>query len=330
VVPPVIGSGELVDRWVAGVGLDCDPGPDGVPREPVLFVDLSRPAHPLAARAARDSLTVLIGVGAGAAADHSAAGHDIPLRQALDLVCSDEDLTQVVVTAQRAPVAVVTLGRLLRQTSVLDLASALAAESAAYSTLLAGPERARLLPARESDPAHGSRVRVESGPDGLRLVLCRPERNNRVDAELRDELCAALQLARGMGTPVHLCAEGPDFSTGGDLAEFGSLPDPATAHVIRLARSAGWLMSRLRSTAVLQGRCLGSGIEIPAFCSHVSAQADLRAALPELSLGLVPGAGGTVSVTRRIGRWRTLLLCLTGRTIDAATALSWGLVDEIL
>lgn len=51
--------------------------------------------------------------------------------------------------------------------------------------------------------------------------------------------------------------------------------------------------------------------------------------LPELSLGLIPGAGGTVSVTRRIGRWRTAYLILSGRTIDAATALRWGLVDEI-
>ncbi|MCW2550649.1 MAG: enoyl-CoA hydratase, partial [Mycobacterium sp.] len=51
--------------------------------------------------------------------------------------------------------------------------------------------------------------------------------------------------------------------------------------------------------------------------------------LPELALGLLPGAGGTVSITRRIGRWRTAYLVLSGRTIDAATALDWGLVDAI-
>ena len=44
-------------------------------------------------------------------------------------------------------------------------------------------------------------------------------------------------------------------------------------------------------------------------------------------MGLVPGAGGTVSITRRIGRQRTALLALTGRTIDAPTALEWGLID---
>jgi enoyl-CoA hydratase/carnithine racemase len=46
-------------------------------------------------------------------------------------------------------------------------------------------------------------------------------------------------------------------------------------------------------------------------------------------LGLIPGAGGTVSITRRIGRWRTAYLVLSGQTIDAATALDWGLVDEV-
>jgi enoyl-CoA hydratase/carnithine racemase len=47
-------------------------------------------------------------------------------------------------------------------------------------------------------------------------------------------------------------------------------------------------------------------------------------------MGLMPGAGGTVSVPRRIGRQRTARMCLTGTTIDAATALGWGLVDAIV
>ena len=52
--------------------------------------------------------------------------------------------------------------------------------------------------------------------------------------------------------------------------------------------------------------------------------------LPEVSMGLMPGAGGTVSVPRRIGRQETARMCLTGTTIDAATALDWGLVDAIV
>jgi enoyl-CoA hydratase/carnithine racemase len=61
----------------------------------------------------------------------------------------------------------------------------------------------------------------------------------------------------------------------------------------------------------------------------VVASSDAAIALPEVTLGLIPGAGGTVSLPRRIGRHRTALLALSGKTVDAATALDWGLVDEV-
>jgi enoyl-CoA hydratase/carnithine racemase len=47
-------------------------------------------------------------------------------------------------------------------------------------------------------------------------------------------------------------------------------------------------------------------------------------------MGLIPGAGGTVSLARRIGRWRTLYLALSGKPLDTATALDWGLVDGLV
>jgi enoyl-CoA hydratase/carnithine racemase len=59
------------------------------------------------------------------------------------------------------------------------------------------------------------------------------------------------------------------------------------------------------------------------------ARPDFTAALPEVQLGLIPGAGGTYSITRRVGRHRTALLALSGGRLDAATALRWGLVDAI-
>ena len=74
---------------------------------------------------------------------------------------------------------------------------------------------------------------------------------------------------------------------------------------------------------------MGAGIELPAFVNRVIALRDSSIGLPEIDLGLIPGAGGTVSVTRRIGRHRTALLALSGQPIDAETALSWGLVDEL-
>jgi enoyl-CoA hydratase/carnithine racemase len=66
-----------------------------------------------------------------------------------------------------------------------------------------------------------------------------------------------------------------------------------------------------------------------AFASTVVAEVDATFGLPEISMGLIPGAGGTVSIPRRIGRQRTLWLALTGARIDAVTALARGLVDAL-
>jgi enoyl-CoA hydratase/carnithine racemase len=78
-----------------------------------------------------------------------------------------------------------------------------------------------------------------------------------------------------------------------------------------------------------EARLRGSGIELPAFAGTLRASPSARIALPELGLGLIPGAGGTWSLTKRIGRHRVALLALTCRAIDAPTALAWGLVDEM-
>src|SRR5205085_3102840 len=66
---------------------------------------------------------------------------------------------------------------------------------------------------------------------------------------------------------------------------------------------------------------------LPAFAATVVAAADTRIALPEIKLGLIPGAGGTVSLPRRIGRHRAAYLALSGATIGTETAIGWGLVD---
>ena len=79
----------------------------------------------------------------------------------------------------------------------------------------------------------------------------------------------------------------------------------------------------------LHRACIGAGIELPAFAGTVLAAPDARVRLPEVAMGLVPGAGGTVSLPRRIGRHRTCWLGVTGAELDAEAALAWGLVDRI-
>jgi len=201
--------------------------------------------------------------------------------------------------------------------------------------LQAGPEFAAWRaahPAKPVDDGH-SAVVVEREDNTLVVTLDRPRRHNAISTRLRDELAAALSIACSDDSieRVLLRGNGPSFCSGGDLDEFGSRPDPATAHVIRLARSPARLVHQLaaRTTAQLHGAAFGGGIEIAAFASAVEALPGTQIALPEVALGLIPGAGGTVSVTRRVGRQRAAALALSGREIDTATALEWGLIDRI-
>jgi enoyl-CoA hydratase/carnithine racemase len=165
------------------------------------------------------------------------------------------------------------------------------------------------------------------------ITLNRPERRNAYGRQLRDALADALRIA--LLDPeverVVLDGAGPCFCAGGDLAEFGTTPDLATAHFVRTQGGAGLLLSALKDRVEvhLHGPCVGAGVELPAFAGAVIAAAGTTFRLPEVGMGLIPGAGGTVSIPRRIGRWRTLYLALTGRPLDAETALGWGLVDAV-
>lgn len=213
-------------------------------------------------------------------------------------------------------------------------------ESLAYSTLQSGSEFARWLAERgpASAPALPDPVQLERDGDTLLVRFNRPQRHNAFSTDARAALLDALEVAvlDPSVDEVVLSGNGKSFCSGGDLAEFGSFDDPAGAHLARTRHSPALVLDELtarlgpRCRARVHGQVLGSGLEMAAFCGAVTADPDAVFGLPELSLGLIPGAGGTVSITRRIGRWRTAYLVLSGHTIDAATALSWGLVDALV
>jgi enoyl-CoA hydratase len=273
-----------------------------------------------------------VGVASGGVAPGAEA-----LAAALDVVAASEDeLAAIQDTARRAPLAALVLVQLLRGSEGRSIAEGLIAESLAYSTLQAGPEFAAWRAGRQprerevnSEPA----VRVTRNAGSVELRLNRPEKRNAFSAEMRDALCEALALVIQDASlrNVVLAGEGPSFSSGGDLDEFGTFPDPATAHAIRTTRNAALLLSRCadRVEARVHGACVGAGAELPAFCRRVVAAPGAFFQLPEVGFGLVPGAGGTVSLPRRIGRQRTAWLALTGRRLPAELAREWGLVDEI-
>jgi enoyl-CoA hydratase/carnithine racemase len=177
-------------------------------------------------------------------------------------------------------------------------------------------------------------VLVERDGGTLWVTLDRPEARNAIDRAMRDQLFEAFTVAAldpDVGT-VKLRATGPAFSIGGDLAEFGTTRDPAEAHLIRSQTlpAIPLVACAAKVDVHLQGACIGAGIELAAFAARVTASPDAWFQLPELAMGLIPGAGGCVSLPRRIGRQRTTLMILSGRRISARTALEWGLVDAIV
>ena len=252
------------------------------------------------------------------------------------VVTTRDDLAAVVAAVEGAPFAAATLVQVLRPGVGLPVDAALTLESLAYATLQAGPEHAAWLRARPAAPARETDAEpvVRMAREGERLVvtLDRPARHNAFSARMRDELHAALLVtAAEPSLAVVLRGAGPSFSSGGDLDEFGTRPDPATAHLVRMTRSPARVLAARASrvTVELHGACIGAGIELAAFAGRVVAAPDAFFQLPELGMGLIPGAGGTVSIPRRIGRQRTAWLALTGRRLDAATARAWGLIDAI-
>lgn len=234
-------------------------------------------------------------------------------------------------------VAASVCAQVLRFSSAVSFDGALAVESMAFSMLLASQSfqawRAA-RPVRSRADAASPRVAVDVIGSAIALRLTRSEVRNAFDAGMRDALSEALSFAleHPDGLAVTLSGEGPCFSAGGDLDEFGAAADVGLAHLIRTLRSPVRLAHALgeRLTVELHGACVGAGIEVPAAAGRVIARSDTTFRLPEVSMGLIPGAGGTASLPRRIGRHRTAWLAISGEALAAETAHAWGLVDAVI
>jgi hypothetical protein len=328
----VVGRGELAALGGGAVVVDLEAGAD-----PGDADDTRGGAADGHGRNAVDDLpVVVVGVAAGAGTPAEAA---TPGSDLVDVVVGDDaGAARLVAAIDAHPLAATALALLLRGAERRTVPEGLVAESATYSLLQFGPEHGAWLdrrgPPRVREGDDGPRLRVRREDNGavLHITLDRPAVRNAYDAAMRDALLDALAVAQADPTVgVVLDGAGPAFCSGGDLDEFGTRRDPASSHLVRLGRSAGHALHLLadRVTARVHGASVGSGVELAAFAGWVEAAPDATFALPEVAMGLVPGAGGTVSIPGRIGRHRTAWLALTGQRIDASTARRWGLVDEI-
>ncbi|MBS0391207.1 MAG: enoyl-CoA hydratase/isomerase family protein [Proteobacteria bacterium] len=274
----------------------------------------------------------VIGVGGATVVRHE-------LGAACDLVLDDDKgLGTLLDNITQAPFTAMTLVQVLRVTEKMPATQALTVESLAYSTLQSGADFRRWFAARPSEPQRpstddGPPLLIERRNSALKIRLNRPSIRNAMTIEMRDALVEALELSVIDDSIKHIEVSGLGacFCTGGALEEFGSASDPATAHAVRSLRlpAATLLCSAASTRFHVHGACIGSGIEFPAFAHHLSASPGSFFQLPEIRFGLIPGAGGCVSIPRRIGRQRTAYLALSARRINTSTALEWGLIDEM-
>jgi enoyl-CoA hydratase/carnithine racemase len=167
------------------------------------------------------------------------------------------------------------------------------------------------------------------------VMLNRPHALNAYNVQMRDDLYEVLRaikdddevrvvIVRGAGEKA--------FCAGADLKEFLTAPSATEARQIRFRRDLWKLFLSIPQPliAAVHGYVLGSGMEIAACCDIRIASEDAVFGLPEVGLGIIPGAGGTQTIPRLIGAARSLEMLLTNRWIPADEAYRFGLVNRIV
>ncbi|HET7659604.1 MAG TPA: enoyl-CoA hydratase-related protein [Oryzihumus sp.] len=167
------------------------------------------------------------------------------------------------------------------------------------------------------------------------LALDRPEAMNAVSTAMARDLAAAtaeLAADEGVRAVVVTSTSPKAFCVGADLKERNSFSDADLMQQRPVARAAytGVLNLPVPSIAVVEGFALGGGLEIALSCDLIVAGEAAVVGLPEVSVGVIPGGGGTQLLTRRIGWSRAAGMVFTARRMAAAEAAALGVVDEVV
>ncbi len=263
---------------------------------------------------------------------------DHPLAAALDAVVEPPiGIERLVAQVGATPLAAAAAVRLLRMLPDMAIEPGLVAESATYAMLQGSDEHKRWLGLQRAPgarPTPPGMVRLDRDDGRMRITLDRAVAGNAIDRAMRDALYEAFAVGSldDAISEVELRANGRVFSLGADLVEFGTTADPATAHAIRARTLPAVQAARCahKLVAHIDGACIGAGLELAAFAHRITASRRAWFHLPELAMGVIPGAGGCVSLTRRIGRQRTALMILSGQRLGARQALDWGLIDALV
>ena len=167
------------------------------------------------------------------------------------------------------------------------------------------------------------------------IVLDRPEAMNAVSTEMAQAIAAATdQVARDDTVRCVVLTSSHDraFCVGADLKERNAFTDAELMEQRPVARAAyaGVLALPVPAIAAVDGFALGGGFELALSCDLVVAGEGALVGLPEVSVGVIPGGGGTQLLVRRVGWSRAARMIFTADRIDAAAALALGAVDEVV
>jgi enoyl-CoA hydratase/carnithine racemase len=164
------------------------------------------------------------------------------------------------------------------------------------------------------------------------LRLNRPEARNALSQEMREELAAGLERLDADPDVRCIVIAGADdyFAAGADIRAMAGLPVGTPPNP---QGSAFWQRLAAIGTptiAAVSGYAFGGGCELALACDMIVCDEKTRFGQPEITLGIIPGGGGTQRLARAIGKQRAMEYVLTGRRWDAKTAERWGLVNRVV
>jgi len=167
----------------------------------------------------------------------------------------------------------------------------------------------------------------------LTLTLNRPDKLNALNAEVLQQLSAIL-LDAGKDSSIKgilLTGNGKAFCAGADINRLAECNAQSGYEFACFGQQVFRQLETLGkpSLAAINGFAFGGGCELAMSATMRIASSNAQFGQPEVKLGVIPGYGGTQRLARLVGKGRALDLCLTGRFIDAATALQWGLVSAV-
>lgn len=168
------------------------------------------------------------------------------------------------------------------------------------------------------------------------VTLNRPSVLNALNTKLLAELSfALLELERNADVRAIIITGAGEkaFAAGADISELNALPSPiAGSDQARMGQSITRQIERLRTPVIMavNGFALGGGCEIAMSGDIRIASENAKFGQPEVSLGLMPGYGGSQRTTRLVGKGMAMYLCLTGEMIDAHEAHRAGLVEKVV